>query len=186
MLSLAKALEALVLERFDDQPNRPGRELELALEFLLSHEGKKAETRCMTGRLASRLRLRPDPPLLSLSSPGGGITERTGSGVRLRTGTLKEEPEREGDEVTLLLGLWTLVLLLVMELAEGLLTQVDVELEVEKVVAVDVEMEEEEGEWMCLDEGLAFDLDLDVDVEVLYEVVLVPVPVVLMLVLLVC
>lgn len=59
--------------------------------------------------------------------------------------------------MTLLLGLWVLVLLLAIELAEGLLTQVEVEFEVEKVVAVEVEMEEEEGEWMCLDEGLAFD-----------------------------
>jgi hypothetical protein len=54
-----------VLERFEDQPNKPA----LEFEDLLSHEGRKAETRCMAGLLAS-----PSPP----SWPGGGTTERMG------------------------------------------------------------------------------------------------------------
>lgn len=63
-LEFATDIEAL-LERFEDQPNK----LALVLEFLLSHEGRKAETRCMAGFLAS-----PSPP----SWPGGGTTERIG------------------------------------------------------------------------------------------------------------
>jgi hypothetical protein len=59
------ATDIEVLERFDDQPNKPA----LEFEDLLSHEGRKAETRCMAGRLAS-----PSPP----SWPGGGTTERMG------------------------------------------------------------------------------------------------------------
>lgn len=57
-----------VLERFD-QPKKVGLGLDEDVEVLLSHEGRKDETRCIAGRLAS-----PSP----LSSPGGGTTERTG------------------------------------------------------------------------------------------------------------
>lgn len=59
------ATDMEALERFEDQPNK----LDLVLEDLLSHEGRKAETRCMAGLLAS-----PSPP----SWPGGGTTERMG------------------------------------------------------------------------------------------------------------
>jgi hypothetical protein len=59
------ATDIEALERFEDQPNKP----DLVLEDLLSHEGRKAETRCIAGLLAS-----PSPP----SWPGGGTTERIG------------------------------------------------------------------------------------------------------------
>lgn len=145
MLSLVRAFGVVGLVEEFDQANKPGRRAP-EFEFLFSHEGKKAETRCMTGRLASPLR--PDPPclvLLSPSSPGGGITETSG---RERVRRLEEE--RDGEEATLLLLLWTLVVLLAIELVEGLLVQVEVEAEVVKVVAVVVEIEEDEEEWMCL------------------------------------
>jgi hypothetical protein len=63
--ALEFAIDMEALERFEDQPNKP----DLELEDLLSHEGRKAETRCMAGLLAS-----PSPP----SWPGGGTTERMG------------------------------------------------------------------------------------------------------------
>ena len=70
---LARAQEfatVIVLERFEDQPKRLGR----VPDDLLSHEGRKEETRCMAGRLAS-----PSPP----SGPGGDTTERTGTRGKL-------------------------------------------------------------------------------------------------------
>lgn len=96
VLILAKALgdakAALpVLVRFD-QPKKAGRGPVDEVEALLSHEGRKDETRCMAGRLAS-----PSP----LSSPGGGTTERTG-----RDGVCRCADEDEVEaEVRLLLGL---------------------------------------------------------------------------------
>jgi hypothetical protein len=64
--ALEFATDIEVLERLEDQPKRPALE---PPDDLLSHEGRKEETRCMAGRLAS-----PSPP----SWPGGGTTERTG------------------------------------------------------------------------------------------------------------
>lgn len=54
-----------VLERLEDHPKKPLR----LPDVLLSHAGRKPDTRCMAGRFVS-----PSP----LCWPGGGTTERTG------------------------------------------------------------------------------------------------------------
>lgn len=113
---LAFATDMEVLERFEDQPKRPWREPEV----LLSQDGRKEETRCMAGRLAS-----PSPP----SWPGGGTTERTGIGGALLV--LLPVP------VVLLLEVvrkWTVFLEFGLEDEDTVVANVDVDLGVGEVV----------------------------------------------------